>query len=1102
MPGRTCLRFRCRGEIAWSHPRQKARLTTHALGVVCLSFVFALTAYGQNPPELRPVSVELLVRLPDGHPLVQTAIVVKILGGNQFNRPVPEVNITTDNRGVARFEIPEGVYELKVSVHKIGHASVGATEFIAGTVARPEMPPLSGYGSVDIILPAGCGDNVTILAGYEHYSLPPNSSQLLHIDDLSAGRLSISASITSGPRSWLYDPCSDSATVDILPGQNLRVVLDPPSPRLTVPKRPDGKSQDTVRLGGRGDGTTVVWVHGTVRDDLGHPIPNATVYAVATYYGGIRMNGMTVEAATDGNGNYEVKGAGGLTSLSVTLVATAPGHPPAWAWPELTQNSSPGPPTKDLLLPSNGGKATITVVRDGKPVAGATVALYLENANLQDIWAMGGPNKAVEDVAYPTATTDAQGRATIDGLLPGRYRVLATTEGIDSIRHSAYGLERPGGLGPNAGVGGIPVQLGQTTTFKIKIYSQSNNASFRILRKDNKPYVGTGADQFGPIDTIGAFSSAPLDSSGLGHISLGHDGFWRLDFMFRDSPITYFPVHPPYFLSSGTLALSPNLYEADPPSFTARRIEPGSARIVVQDAEGNPVHATVDIMRSSSVTASGTTGDDGVVLFKGLYTGDQVGTLSDDYFAQIRDAKLPNSELVDSGKGDEPLPPPQLLHTRQAFMADKLWKERLPLVVNTETKLVVRADRLRFVTGVLHSSIPPPFGRPLDLWEDAGGFKYKATLRVLPGGEYVAGPFLSGHVDIAFWGSIGSHPVLIPMEMDANPDEPLHFDFDADLYTNAPQPVEKPSAPHNDSQLTAGGEAYLGVTGITSHSTGFKHLAGQVFLADGKTPALGALALYYVAGSSQPAFVAMADALGNLQPRGTWRGTYQGAFGPQESSPTAPILVSFLPGSSGATIQTSPVRPDEPVRLVLPPPTWLKGRVTIGGAAPSKRPGTVHVFAAYQGQGPLSSVLSVTTTADADGNFTLAGLTPGTYLIQASLDEIWLSQQEKVRVVAGNAKPIKLSIPLPGAPLHVKLVDSVGNPVMEKSITIDRTGPLAVLWPQRWTSDSLGAIYVPTLEAGRHRIRVSGSSTSLTINIPHLPAKPVEVRVRVDQSKD
>lgn len=150
----------------------------------------------------------------------------------------------------------------------------------------------------------------------------------------------------------------------------------------------------------------------------------------------------------------------------------------------------------------------------------------------------------------------------------------------------------------------------------------------------------------------------------------------------------------------------------------------------------------------------------------------------------------------------------------------------------------------------------------------------------------------------------------------------------------------------------------------------------------------------------------------------------------------------------------------------------------------------------------MNSALSVTATAEADGHFTLAGLTPGAYLIQASLDEIWLSPEISVRVSDKNPKPIRLDIPGPGVPLRIQLLNSAGKPAGGKSIEIDRTGPLATLWPSQWTSDVAGWIYVPTLEAGPHRIRVQGVSQPVSVQIPPLPAKPVEIHLRVEEAEN
>ncbi len=104
---------------------------------------------------------------------------------------------------------------------------------------------------------------------------------------------------------------------------------------------------------------------------------------------------------------------------------------------------------------------------------------------------------------------------------------------------------------------------------------------------------------------------------------------------------------------------------------------------------GHPIHATVQIMRSSSLAVSGTTDDDGVVLFKGLYSRDQTGILSDQYFGRIRSTNFVNDAFADLGNGDDLLPSPELLRTRQVFMDQKLWNQRLSLSVDKQATVDV-----------------------------------------------------------------------------------------------------------------------------------------------------------------------------------------------------------------------------------------------------------------------------------------------------------------------------------------------------------------------------------------------------------------------------
>ena len=265
---------------------------------------------------------------------------------------------------------------------------------------------------------------------------------------------------------------------------------------------------------------------------------------------------------------------------------------------------------------------------------------------------------------------------------------------------------------------------------------------------------------------------------------------------------------------------------------------------------------------------------------------------------------------------------------------------------------------------------------------------------------------------------------------------------------------------------------------------------GQVFLADGTTPAWGAQVLYFEPCDNEPKLARSTDALGNLKPRSTWWMNIPAIPG-ELQGPLEPVVVALLPGACGATVVPPPERSDIPLRVVLPPAISQRGHVKVGGQAPSRLNGTIRVKAGYQDRGFLNELLSVSATADVDGNFTLAGLTPGKYLIQAALDDIWLSPSTAVHVTDSEPKPIELNIPAPGAPVVVKMVDAKGQPRIGETLTIDRTtGPLEeTLWPREWTSDGVGVVTIPTLEAGKHVLRAINATSPLTVTVPALPAK-------------
>ena len=232
------------------------------------------------------------------------------------------------------------------------------------------------------------------------------------------------------------------------------------------------------------------------------------------------------------------------------------------------------------------------------------------------------------------------------------------------------------------------------------------------------------------------------------------------------------------------------------------------------------------------------------------------------------------------------------------------------------------------------------------------------------------------------------------------------------------------------------------------------------------------------------------DALGRISIGGAW---YSGG-GPQQAplgSPTVPVLVTWLPGSCGAAI--TPIKDEadaKEAKIVLPPPLSIAGKVTVGGKDIRGRRSLFLVVAEYLGQGKLAGLLSRSVTPETDGRFDLPALTPGTYRVQASMDNIWLSPSIRVIVSdrAAKSESLTLDIGRPGPAATVKIVDQAGKPVPDVKATVARPeGPLAdMLWPRDFTSDGAGVLHIPPLEAGTHRLQVQGAAKEQIFTISPL----------------
>jgi hypothetical protein len=281
---------------------------------------------------------------------------------------------------------------------------------------------------------------------------------------------------------------------------------------------------------------------------------------------------------------------------------------------------------------------------------------------------------------------------------------------------------------------------------------------------------------------------------------------------------------------------------------------------------------------------------------------------------------------------------------------------------------------------------------------------------------------------------------------------------------------------------------------VTAHP-----FSGRVCLADGRTPARGASVVIAVPNTRSSRY-GTSDASGRICITGIADVFDRAAYDIAEGNTSAgngrdrrieASFVAWLPGACGAMMtQFEAEDTGRPLKIVLPPPLAVRGKVSVGGKPIWGWNSQFYVLAAYEGEGPLKEISTRRVSAEADGSFELPALTPGTYRVQAAMDGIWLSPSVRLNVDAKSEPPQHLTLDIgePGPPSVIRVVDKQGKPVPGVEATVVRpAGPLAeTLWPMHFESDGAGVINIPPLEAGTHRARIHGAPIEYSLVVPPL----------------
>lgn len=962
----------------------------------------------------------------------------------------------SDAHGRVRLPTFQRRLRIEVLAPGVGFGSTGYFYPPAGETVTPHLPRLASFSTVrgtvaPELIKAGTTVRGQLFDRSTFFwfcaSAPVDSQGNFELNDLIPGPQTLA--LRTGAETPIMLGCS------LLPGQVLEGVRFKPKP----PPAPYAPAHPSVLDPASRS------VSGYITDPGWKPVPGATVFCVHDYS---YRNGQEILSTTsDDDGKYCFQNLRpGFGSHKVQIIAALPGHPLAQKYADF-----PAPSTEskvDLVIPNTHTSLTVHVLHEGQPAEGVLVRLAPSGGIYVDVnffSASPDPRSAKElpNLLEPRGLTDIAGNITFRDLTPGTWNVGAVqSAGQEDLEFYEDRMRISGQDGDHNSIQNVVVRNNENAHVSLSIFPTETEARVRLQSPSGKSLkAGYVRLQYG---LAGHLRSARLRESRLGLGRAGeaswsgsYSGLWKLVFQVADNlSATYAAEGDPMYEASTLVAISPAYPHSDFwPMKTAR--PPGTkVRVRIVDLQGKPVSGTVmagpalgDIDFATDVPA-GTTG-----VFEGL-PDDRSLT-----FTACRRGMPPPPDLGSSSAdfpSDEALSHVQLYPSRSENW-DRYEVNELTFqpIAGAYVRGHVKAEGDLSHFYVIAS--PEPRVTPRAVYDPATG-------------EYIAGPFPHDIVKITLGkaGSPGNPGWQRDFCLESGAGGVTHHDLEGVFDpAAAPSPGNQPQTKRNDLLVGAG----IPISDV------------KVMLADGTTPAWGAVAAVVYPFSKYPAPSYRTDFQGRLSAVDSVPSWDPGAF-PYSKNPDEPVLVAWLPGTAGAT--TIPLQKIDSTPLVLPEQMTVRGHITVNHESIAGLLGNFRVCAAYEGENGVYSHLSVNAPVDPNGDFELSGLSPGNYVIQATRDDIWLSQSQNLTVLPGLTFPdLQFEIARPGVPLTLALRTAEGRPAAFRYVDLARpAGPLAdSLWPLSLRTDAHGELHLEGFEAGENFVIVEGTR-KVAVQVPAL----------------